>query len=94
MTQTKGQYRVGVDFNPSGNPSGNPLVAEIKDAAAALIDAIERVPVVPPNPSMDPITPAENQQIMERKRLKAHAQTLVEDGCRAAVAAATKPLPG
>ena len=33
---TEGQLRVGVTFNPSGNP----LVDEIKNASAALIDLV------------------------------------------------------
>lgn len=34
---TEGEYRVGVTFNPAGDPQ----VTEIKEAAAALIDMIE-----------------------------------------------------
>ena len=37
---TKGEYRVGIDFNPSGNSGVN----HIKQAAAALIDLIEEIP--------------------------------------------------
>jgi hypothetical protein len=37
---TKGEYRVGIDFNPSGNAGVN----HIKQAAAALIDLIEEIP--------------------------------------------------
>ncbi len=33
---TEGEYRVGIDFNPAGNPQ----VSEIKEAAAELIDLI------------------------------------------------------
>lgn len=36
---TKGEYRVGIDFNPSGDD----LVARIKRAAADLIDLIEGI---------------------------------------------------
>lgn len=36
-TQTEGEYRVGIHFNPGGNPQ----VSEIKEAAAELIDMIE-----------------------------------------------------
>lgn len=38
---TIGEYRVGVDFNPSGDPR----VADIKAKAAALIDAIDQLDV-------------------------------------------------
>ena len=33
---TEGEFRVGIDFNPAGNPQ----VAEIKAAAADLIDMV------------------------------------------------------
>jgi hypothetical protein len=39
---SKGDYRVGVSFNPSGNPR----VDEIKTPAAELIDLIEDIPDV------------------------------------------------
>jgi hypothetical protein len=38
---TTGEYRVGIDFNPSGNEA----VAKIKQAAAELIDMIEDLEV-------------------------------------------------
>lgn len=37
---TKGEYRVGILFNPSANPS----VDKIKRMAADLIDAVEELP--------------------------------------------------
>lgn len=74
--QTKGEYRVGVSFNPSRDP----VIDDIKGAAAALIDLIEGIP-----------SDRDSERGNEAGRLKAHAQTLVEDGCRAAVTAATKP---
>lgn len=37
---TKGEYRVGIDFNPSNDD----LVGRIKRAAADLIDLIDTVP--------------------------------------------------
>jgi len=37
---TKGEYRVGIDFNPSGDARVN----QIKRAAADLIDLIETTP--------------------------------------------------
>jgi hypothetical protein len=70
---TKGEFRVGITFNPGKNP----LVDEIKRAAADLIDLIE-----------DSIE--ENQN--EVKRLKALAQTHIEDASMWAVKAATKPM--
>lgn len=36
---TKGEYRVGISFNPSGDP----VVDRLKRAAADLIDAIEEI---------------------------------------------------
>jgi len=37
---TKGEYRVGIDFNPSGNE----MVNNIKRMAADAIDVIETIP--------------------------------------------------
>ena len=37
---TLGEYRVGIDFNPSGNSGVN----HVKQAAAALIDLIDEIP--------------------------------------------------
>ena len=75
--QTMGEYRVGAEFNPSG--SG--FVAEIKQAAADLIDLIERIPSPQPTSAN------------EIARLKALAQTAVEESAMWAVKAATKPEP-
>jgi hypothetical protein len=68
---TKGEYRVGIDFNPSH--SG--YVTGIKVAAAQFIDLIEQLP---------------NKDIPEVGRLKALAQTAIEEGAMWAVKAATK----
>jgi hypothetical protein len=68
---TKGEYRVGIDFNPSGDAN----VILIKRAVADLIDIIEGVP---------------SNDIPEVGRLKALAQTAVEEGGMWAVKAATK----
>jgi len=76
---TKGEYRVGIDFNPSGDD----LVGQIKQQAADLIDLIESVETESMNPIRD----------SERKRLKALAQTAIEDGAMWAVKAATKKEP-
>ena len=70
---TKGEYRVGITFNPSNDDQ----VARIKRAAADLIDLIEEI---------DPA-------FAEVGRLKALAQTHVEDAAMWAVKAATKPAP-
>lgn len=70
-TLSKGEYRVGITFNPSN--SG--IVNHIKTAAAALIDIIEGIPT---------------NDNGERARLKALAQTAIEDGAMWAVKAATK----
>ena len=71
---TKGEYRVGIDFNPSGSSRVN----EIKQVAADLIDMIEDIP-----------------GDGEITRLKALAQTHVEDAAMWAVKAATKkPFEG
>lgn len=82
---TKGEYRVGITFNPSGDSR----VDTIKKMAAALIDEIDDIPA----PNVD-ISPAQDRQRAEIMRLRAHAQTLVEDAAMNAVKAATKRQPG
>ncbi len=42
---TLGEYRVGIDFNPSGNTEVN----LIKEASAALIDLINELDIVVPS---------------------------------------------
>ena len=80
---TKGEYRVGINFNPSADD----MVGQIKRAAAALIDLIETIPAYPVGDEHH----ADCAQ--ERGRLKAIAQTEIESAARWAVAAATKPSP-
>lgn len=75
---TKGEYRVGVNFNPSNNP----VVDQIKRQAADLIDLIDDIPNSILLDSWDEI-----------KRLKAIAQTEVEGAAMWAVKAATKGVP-
>jgi len=75
---TKGEYRVGITFNPSGDDT----VGQIKRMAADLIDLIETV-----------TTDGETDQYIEVSRLKALAQTAIEDGAMWAVKAATKKAP-
>ena len=74
--QTKGEYRVGITFNPSA--SG--LVDEIKRKAADLIDLIDSIP-----------SDRETERGNETGRLKALAQTEIESAAMWAVKAATKP---
>lgn len=78
---TKGEYRVGINFNPSADN----IVDRIKRAAADLIDLIESIDSVPQD--------GDNLGVHagEKYRLKALAQTHVEDAAMWAVKAATKP---
>ena len=73
---TKGEYRVGINFNPSADD----MVGRIKRAAADLIDLIETI-----------TTSGVGDQYNEVTRLKALAQTEVESAAMWAVKAATKP---
>ena len=73
---TKGEYRVGINFNPSDDDT----VGKIKRQAADLIDLIEL------------ITASDGgEQYNEVTRLKALAQTHIEDAAMWAVKAVTKP---
>lgn len=72
---SKGEYRVGVNFNPSGDH----MVDKIKQQAAALIDLIDSIP-----------SDRETELGNERGRLKALAQTDIENAAMWAVKAATK----
>lgn len=74
---TKGEYRVGIDFNPSGDD----LVGRIKRQAADLIDLVETIP----------LPPSADGHTAEVMRLKSLAQTHIEDAAMWAVKAATKP---
>lgn len=80
---TKGEYRVGIGFNPSA--SG--LVAQIKVAASELIDLIDSIAIRADDGEWSRDRNAEVQ------RLKALAQTAIEEGAMWAVKAATKPAP-
>lgn len=74
---TRGEHRVGIDFNPSDDD----LVGQIKRRAADLIDLI------------DTISDArESGAEPEVNRCKALAQTGVEEAAMWAVKAATKPV--
>lgn len=75
---TKGEYRVGITFNPSNDD----MVGRIKRAAADLIDLIESIPG-----TQTSVGDAHGREV---SRLKALAQTEVEEGAMWAVKAATK----
>lgn len=72
---SKGEYRVGITYNPSNNNK----VQEIKLHAANLIDLIESIP-----------QHYFHDVDAEVSRLKALAQTAIEEGAMWAVKAATK----
>lgn len=77
---TRGEYRVSVSFNPSGDEQ----VTKIKAMAAALLDEIDAIP------TDLPITEENPHVNEERARLKAIAITTVENAAMWAVNAATK----
>jgi hypothetical protein len=83
MKMTKGEYRVGITFNPSGDG----MVGQIKQAAADLIDLIEMIPLQ----EMD--SAYGEMRGNEIARLKALAQTDIETAAMHAVKAATKRVP-
>lgn len=76
----KGEYRVGINFNPSKDD----MVGQIKRTAADLINLIETISV-PKNGNT-----AHADEVI---RLKELAQTHLEDAAMWAVKAATKPVP-
>ena len=75
---TKGEYRVGINFNPSADDT----VGRIKSMASALIDFIDGIP-----------SDRDTMRGNEVGRLKALAQTEIESAAMWAVKAATKPAP-
>jgi hypothetical protein len=72
---TRGEYRVGINFNPSSDD----MVGKIKRQAADLIDLIESI-----------TAGHGGDQYNEVTRLKALAQTDIESAAMWAVKAATK----
>lgn len=82
---TKGEYRVGISFNPSGDD----MVGKIKRMSADLIDLIESVPM----PQYADDEEIDGQHCSEIARLKALAQTGIETAAMYAVKAATKRAP-
>ena len=77
--QTIGEYRVGISFNPSGNP----LVDEIKRKAADLIDLINTIDTTSES--------LEFSHWAEISSSKVQAMHDVEMAAMWAVKAATKP---
>jgi len=77
--QTLGEYRVGIDFNPSNDDT----VGQLKRASADLIDHISGIPD----------GSSRGAASGEVARLKALAQTHIETAAMYAVKAATKPAP-
>lgn len=76
---TKGEYLVGINFNPSAADS----VGQIKRQAADLIDLIDGIPVR-----------GDCEQAGQITRLKSLATTAIEEAAMWAVKAATKGAPG
>jgi hypothetical protein len=76
---TRGEYRVGIDFNPSADDR----VGSIKRAAADLIDLVGAIP-----DGTD-----RGGAATEVARCKALAMTAIEEAAMWAVKAATKPEP-
>lgn len=81
--QTKGQYRVGTQFNPSSKS----IVDSIKEKAAELIDLIDSIPTG--LNGSDTVSTAEAG--VEIQELKTLAVRGVEGAAHWAVKAATKP---
>jgi hypothetical protein len=83
---TKGEYRVGINFNPSADD----MVSKIKRAAADLIDLIDSIELHEPETD-DAAFNSAWKRTGEIRRLRALAQTEVESAAMWAVKAATKP---
>ena len=75
---TMGEYRVGIDFNPGKSD----IVAQIKRAAADLIDICLSVDIAS-------LSPGQREEVY---RLMELAASHVEDGAMWAVKAVTKPV--
>lgn len=85
---TKGEYRVGINFNPSADE----MVSKIQRAAADLIDLIDSIDLH--EPEIDDAASANAvQRTAEIRYLKELAQNDIEIGAMWAVKAATKPEP-
>ena len=75
--KTYGEWRVGIDFNPSGDLN----VKMVKTAAAAMIDDLE---------TRKPPYWAESELDTEKRRLLVCAQDKVDSACMDVVKAITK----
>ena len=84
--QTIGEYRVGVSFNPSGNP----LIDEIKRKAADLIDMINQMVEWDEEEGKPEIPGPEWDAYMEEQRLGGVAMASIEEAAMWAVKAVTK----
>ena len=88
MAQTKGEYRVGIGFNQSGDD----MVGRIKRAAADMIDLIETIKLPGIDDDLDDDSWVKAlERCGEIARLKALAQNDIENAAMLAVKAATKP---
>lgn len=87
---TKGEYRVGIDFNPSNDDT----VGKIKRAAADLIDILDDIPMPTVDPEADADVLIETiEHLCEVDRLRVIAQRHIEEAAMWAVKAVTKPAP-
>ena len=78
--QTRGEFLVGIKFNPSNNE----LVYKIKSKAAELIDLLQAIPLHSEN------TDTPESVYKDRKRLHDLAEKCFEEGAMWAVKKATK----
>lgn len=87
---TKGEYKVGIDFNPSNED----VVGRIKRLAADFIDLVDSIEVSVPAEEGGPDDTVQMwTQVQEKGRLKALALTEIELAAMWAVKAATKGVP-
>ena len=87
---TKGEYKVGIDFNPSQDD----VVGRIKRLAADFIDLVESIKELNSEKDLtDETIDALFTQMNEKRRLKALAMTEIEAAAMWAVKAATKGEP-
>lgn len=83
--KTVGQYAMGIDFNPSGDP----MVDKIKAAGAKLYDMLEKVVNDRiTGPGVSEMDEVQSDEIYNRIQ---HAKALLKDAVMNGVAAQTKP---
>lgn len=87
--QTTGEYRVGLDFNPSGDPA----VVRIKSLAASLIDELVNQREDISLYKSEHVTNADMEKRAERWELYRLAERGVEEAAMWGVKAATKRDP-